>query len=216
MMVGVTNPAPEPPRAPLLSRRGLLGATVLGLGVLVACDDEEPDTAQSGPTKRIPQDKRTIAPTIKGTLLDGGSYDLASSTAGDVVVLNFWGSWCGPCRTEAPDLQAVYERFRSQGVEFVGVNVRDDLDKAKAFVARYRLGYPSIQDPGSKLASTFADLPALSTPATLVIDRQGRVASVSPGAISKAQLETLIGETLAESPAEPSPPATPSTSGPVG
>lgn len=204
MMVGVTHPPSDAPKRPGLSRRTLLasavGVSALAAGALVLFDSDDGPTGPTGQTRRIAQDKRSKAPEVKGTLLTGEAYDLTSATAGKVVVLNFWGQWCIPCRTEAPDLEAVYQQSRAQGVEFVGITVRDQVDPAKAFAAA-RFSYPSVHDPDGRIALRFADRPVNSTPATLILDRQGRVASVTLGQIiSKDQLQVLVDEVLAEAP----------------
>lgn len=221
MMVGVTHPPSDAPKRPALSRRTLLagavGVSALAAGALVLLDS---DDGQTGQTRRIAQDKRGKAPEVKGTLLTGEAYDLTSATAGKVVVLNFWGQWCIPCRTEAPELEAVYRQSRAQGVEFVGITVRDQVDPAKAFAAA-RFSYPSIHDPDGRIALRFADRPVNSTPATLILDRQARVASVTLGQVGKDQLQGLVDEVLAESPpvmvaSSPAPPVGSPSSGSVG
>jgi thiol-disulfide isomerase/thioredoxin len=140
------------------------------------------------PADRVP------APEVKGELLGGGTYDLAAHK-GKVVVVNFWASWCAPCRVEADDLEAVHMALAQ--VEFVGVNVRDERDKALAF-HEGRAGYPSIFDPAGRLALAFSQVPPNTIPATLIIDAQGRIAVVIRKAIQQEELKALTSEVVAE------------------
>src|SRR3954466_9008394 len=82
---------------------------------------------------------------VSGDLLDGTHFDLAS-WRGKVVVINFWGSWCAPCRSEAESLDAVYRQERSRGVEFLGIDVREDPARAMTFIRTHGISYPSLHD----------------------------------------------------------------------
>ena len=141
---------------------------------------------------------RPAAPTVTGDLLDGtGRYDLANHR-GEVVVINFWGSWCAPCVAEADDLESTYQATKPNGVTFLGVNVHDELDLARRFAA-LRSTYPSVFDPASKLALGFA-VPPTAIPTTMIIDRQGRIAAVAFSAVLRADLEPVVNQLAAESP----------------
>ncbi|MGI8868383.1 MAG: TlpA family protein disulfide reductase [Mycobacteriales bacterium] len=133
--------------------------------------------AGSGEAALIPAAKRDRAPDIAGTLLDGRHFTL-SSLRGDVVVLNFWGSWCAPCRAEAPELMAVYTATRARGVRFVGINVKDQRPLARAFDRTKGVTYPSIFDPEGRIALQFRNYPPNAIPSTIVLDRHHRVAAV--------------------------------------
>jgi peroxiredoxin len=146
----------------------------------------------------IPDAERRSAPEFAGTLLDGERFS-SSEVAGDVVVLNFWGSWCAPCRVETPEFQEVYAELRDRGVAFVGVNVKEtDEQFAQAFVDRFGIEFPSIYDPSGEIALAFRDYPANAIPSTIVLDRQGRVAAVYTGPVAqddlRAVLDRLSGE----------------------
>ncbi|MEJ7705359.1 MAG: TlpA disulfide reductase family protein [Geodermatophilaceae bacterium] len=78
----------------------------------------------------IAVDERGVAPDFGGTLLDGDAFDSAQ-LAGDVAVVNFWGSWCGPCRVETPEFQEVYDDVQDDGVSFLGINVKDGDQQAR-------------------------------------------------------------------------------------
>src|SRR3954454_14383207 len=134
---------------------------------------------------------------VSGELLTGTHFDLAS-WRGKVVVVNFWGSWCAPCRSEAKALDAVYRNERSRGVEFLGVNVRDDPARALAFIRSHGISYPSLSDPSSVLALRFPGLPPDATPTTIVIDRQGRIAARQSGEIFYTQLRDVVDRAVAE------------------
>ncbi len=97
-----------------------------------------------------------------------------------VVVLNSWGQWCGPCRSEADDLQRVQEKFEDDGRgTILGINVRDSVaDKARDFVTDNGITYPSIYDPPFKSALALGGLPASVIPTTIVLDKQHRPAKV--------------------------------------
>ena len=139
---------------------------------------------------------RKAGPELTGELLDGGTYD-SSAVAGKVLVVNFWGSWCGPCVGEAPELEATYQAQQANGVEFLGVDVLDQLDNARGLVATQNLSYPSIFDPGSKLALGFAVQPS-AVPVTIILDRQGRIAAIARGAVVQSELEPVVADLAAE------------------
>jgi peroxiredoxin len=111
-------------------------------------------------------------------------------------VVNFWASWCSPCRAEAPELVAAFEAAKPDGVVFLGVNVRDSSDAGRAFVERFNVPYPSLFDPAGKVALEF-DVPPSTLPATLVLDRQGRVAVEFRQAVLREDLESAIARAAA-------------------
>ncbi|MBC7299718.1 MULTISPECIES: TlpA disulfide reductase family protein [Nocardia] len=113
---------------------------------------------------------------------------------GQVVVINLWGQWCGPCRAEADDLERVYAATKNMGVQFLGINVRDpQRDKAQDFVIDYKIGYPSIYDPSMRtLIALGGSYPTSVIPSTLILDRQHRVAAVFLRALLAEDLQPVI------------------------
>jgi thiol-disulfide isomerase/thioredoxin len=134
---------------------------------------------------------------ISGTLIDGGHFDL-SQWRGKIVVVNFWGQWCAPCQAEARGLQQVYADDKASGVEFLGIDVRDDPASGRAFEREYGITYPSIDDPSNLLALRFAGLTPNATPTTVVLDRSGRIAARQSGPILYTQLRDLVAHVVAE------------------
>ncbi len=155
----------------------------------------------NGVVTLVPAEEREPAPDFSGPLLDGGTFDLAEAR-GDVVVLNVWGSWCAPCRSEAPGFAAVAADTADQGVQFVGVNTRDTTEGAQAFEDEFALGYPSVVDPDGRLLLAFRDtLPPAAIPSTLVVDREGRMAARVLGEMSQQSLSDLVEQVAQEEPA---------------
>lgn len=145
----------------------------------------------------VPIGHRHAVHGISGTLIDGGHFDL-SQWQGKVVVVNFWGQWCAPCQAEAQGLEAVYKLDQARGVEFLGIDVRDDPASGRAFERHYGITYPSINDPSNLLALRFSGLTPNATPTTVVIDRSGKIAARQSGEILFTQLRDLVDRVLAE------------------
>lgn len=151
-----------------------------------------------GSSQVIDPTDRVAAPEVSGTTLHGEALAL-SDYAGDVVVVNVWGSWCAPCRAEAPILQQVYVDYKDDGVQFVGLNTRDQQAAALAFEKRFGITYPSLVDENGELQLAFRDsLPPNAIPSTLIIDRQGAVAARVVGPTTYSQLSGLVGDVAAE------------------
>lgn len=145
----------------------------------------------------IPIAERALAPSFMGTLLDGGSWR-SDELAGDVAVINVWASWCPPCRVESPELEEVYQELQDEGVQFLGVNVKDEQQLAQAFVDSKGLTYPSLFDPASEVALAFRDYPASAIPSTIVLDRGGRVAAVFTASVNQEDLRATLEALLEE------------------
>ena len=146
----------------------------------------------------IPEAQRAAAPAFGGTLLGGGAWD-SGELAGQVAVLNFWGSWCAPCRVETPEFQEVYAEVRDEGVAFLGLNVKEaDEQFAQAFVDSQGIDFPSVYDPAGEVALAFRDYPANAIPSTIVLDREGRVAAVYTGEVAQEDLRSVLDRLLGE------------------
>jgi thiol-disulfide isomerase/thioredoxin len=143
-------------------------------------------------------DQRPEARAVTGELLDGGTYDVANDR-GKVVVVNFWGSWCNPCRAEADDLENTYQATKDKKVAFIGVNSLDDRDAAQGFERRYGVTYPSVYDRSGSVALKF-DVTQVSTPATLILDRQGRIAAGIRRPVLLGELQPLVERIAGEVP----------------
>ncbi|MGC5027907.1 TlpA family protein disulfide reductase [Tsukamurella sp. DT100] len=124
-----------------------------------------------------------------------------SDFRGKVVVTNVWGSWCAPCRVEAPELEKVYRATQSKGVGFLGIDVRETAGDAAArdFILNNRLSYPSIYDPpGKTLLAIGEQYPTTVVPMTFVLDRQRRVAASFLTTATAKDLTAAIDKILVE------------------
>ena len=193
------------------ARRAAAGAAVAAAVVLSAAACSGGATAQqtavgngssfvagSYGTTVYHQGARPAAPQVTGTTLSGTRFAL-SGDRGAVVVLNFWGSWCTPCRQEAPALGELARHLSGADVRFVGVDIRDAPASAEAFMRTFRISYPSLNDPGDAIALAFSGtVPPAGIPTTLVIDRGGHIAARIVGTASYDGLRTLIAQVSAE------------------
>ena len=159
-----TAPPPKP--------RGLsLSSIVLLVGILAAIAVFGLQLARRQQTQ--PTDG--TAPYFAITTFDGQDISL-DSLRGQIIVLNFWASWCGPCEYEAPDLQRVHERYKDQGVVIVGVTYTDTDSKSLAFMEEYGLTYPNGPDRGNRISDRYN---IQGVPETFIIDREGKSPNLS-------------------------------------
>ena len=147
-----------------------------------------------------PAGQRVQSPVLAGRAL-GGEWLSTRQWHGRVVVLNAWGSWCAPCRAEAPDLRRVATATWPRGVRFLGIDTRDNRAAARAFVRRYQIPYPSLFDESGSLLLALADtVPARAIPSTVVVDQKGRVAARVIGRVRASTLRGLIDDVLEDRP----------------
>lgn len=132
------------------------------------------------------------APDFALNLFDGGVLRL-SDLRGRWVVINFWASWCPPCREEMPDLQRAYEAFRGRGVVFVGVAMADALPDARRFAEEVGITYPVGLDEQGEIALAYR---VFGLPTTLLVDPEGRVDWVHAGPLNFRLLHEVLGARL--------------------
>ncbi|MEV8590218.1 TlpA disulfide reductase family protein [Streptomyces sp. NPDC051180] len=196
-------------RAP---RRALLavGALTAALTLSACSGDDSGKSGGGGNTNFVTntggistaaKGERAATGKLAGETLDGKQLDVADFK-GKVVVLNAWGSWCGPCRAEAPHFAKVAADLKDQGVEFVGLNTRDpNKQPALAFEEDYGVPYPSLYDPQGKLILFGFPKGTLSLqgiPSTVVLDKEGKIAARSLMALDEKKLRSMIEPLLKE------------------
>lgn len=191
---------------PPLLRHALMAAALVALagcaGRATASQGLHPGGYQAGDgaVKTIPSAQRPRLPALHGTDLQGNA--LASSRyTGDILVINFWASWCAPCVAEAPSFAQLARDLRPDGVRFLGVDFRnDDRGNAQAFEHRYGVGYPSLYDPASSVVLSFPQsVRPVAIPTTEVVDRSGHVAAVIfGGPVLYSTLKALVTKIAAE------------------
>jgi len=123
---------------------------------------------------RVQQGRPTAGPAPDFTLttFDGQPFKL-SDQKGKVVIINFWASWCGPCRTEAPQLESLYQQYKDKDVSFIGITYADDPKDSQAFMAQYGMSYPVAEDGKSSVSKQLYHIQGV--PETFVIDKQGNI-----------------------------------------
>ncbi len=199
---------------PLRALAPMLAAVVVAVGA-AGCATGSDAVAQGGTFEFVspggrtsifydpPADRGTVGDLKGPDLMEEGKTTALSDFPDEVVVINIWGQWCGPCRGEAGDLEQVYEATRDQGVQFLGINVRDlQKDKAQDFVVDNGVGYPSIYDPSFRsLLALGANYPTTVVPTTIVLDREHRVAAIFLTELLASDLQPVV-ERIAAEPAD--------------
>ncbi len=169
----------------------VVAVVLLGFGVLLARVVMRTSGTQSFPAA-VASGALPVAPEFVLRQLNGSGSLALVSLRGSVVVVNFWASWCDPCKDEAPILQDVWVTdLQPQGDVFVGVVTQDLSDDARAFAKAYGLTYPLVHDDGGGVARAWG---VGALPETFVLDRQGRAVRWFPGVVSAADLRAAIAE----------------------
>ena len=176
----------------LLIVAAIVGVSWWQLRQLRAQSAEATGAGSSHTLTLYPGNKGVPAPDVAGPTLDDKQLGL-KDLRGHVVVLNVWGSWCRPCRLEAPDLARVSRETRPDGVRFLGIDTRDNVPAARAFTRRFQIDYPSLEDPTGVLLAQFAGIvPVSAVPSTLVIDAEGLIRARVIGRVDATTLRGLI------------------------
>ena len=171
-------------------------AVVLVTGWATGGNSGVTDVAGSNSAVLYSTGHRPLAPDFTATTLTGSPLSFASYR-GRVVVVNFWGSWCAPCRAEAPTLAVTAEQYKSSGVAFLGVDVRDTPASALAFTRQFGVPYPSVSDFSSQVTLDFTSVvPIAGTPTTLVIDRTGHIAGAVFGTATAQELTDILSQVV--------------------
>ncbi|MSQ11908.1 MAG: TlpA family protein disulfide reductase [Dehalococcoidia bacterium] len=182
------------PRARLLLFAALPVALLFGLlaWALVRSGGEPAGVNVNTHFGEVAVDARPAKP-FSLQLLSGETLDL-TSLQGEIVMVDFWSSWCPPCREEAPRLAETYRQYRGRGVEFVGVAIWDDADQVEQFVKLNALEYPNGLDSKGKTA---IDYGVKGIPEKFFLDRQGNVVAKFIGPVTTERLSALLDELLA-------------------
>jgi thiol-disulfide isomerase/thioredoxin len=193
-----------------MTARFAAASAVLALLVLAGCGTGRDAVATGGEFQFVaPGGQTTIhydPPAQRGalrgltgeSLLEPGRMIGPDDFPGQVVVINIWGSWCGPCRTEMPELQRVYEQNRASGVAFLGIDVRDNRDAAADFLRDRGVAFPSIFDEPGRSLVALRGYPRNTVPSTIVLDRSHRVAAVFLTTVRVSELQPLLTWLAAE------------------
>jgi cytochrome c biogenesis protein CcmG/thiol:disulfide interchange protein DsbE len=152
-----------------LTAQGIAVAAVAALLVLLIWKIVEDDGGAASAVKR---GEHPVAPGFTLPRLDRAGELSLTSLRGKAVVLNFWASWCGPCKKEAPLLEAAWRAWRDRGVVVVGVDAKDFTDDAQRFMRKYGVTYPNVRDGSGDLEEPYG---LLAYPETFFVDRRGRI-----------------------------------------
>lgn len=151
-----------------------------------------------------PSARGTLSSLSGPSLLDQSKQVSLGDFPNQVVVINIWGAWCGPCRDEMADLEQLYTSTKSQGATVLGIDVRDTASAALDFARDRKITYPLIFDEFSRSLSALNGYPRNVVPSTILLDRQHRVAAVYLTPIRIGQLAPVVHKLLTE-PATPTP-----------
>ena len=190
-------------RTSLLLAAALAGGALLsGCSSAIGSAGDQGYVDGKGVITSLPVADRKRPGDVSGRTVDGRHVAL-SDYRGKVVVVNVWGSWCAPCRAEAPMLAATSKELSKRGVVFLGIDSRDPSEAAaRAFARRFSVPYPSIYDQeGRTLLAFHGTLTPNAVPSTVVIDKQGRVSGSVLGEVTRTTLVDLVHDASKGGPA---------------
>lgn len=197
----------------------LLIVVMSAAALLAGCSTGDDAVAQGGTFEFVapggktdifydpPSSRGTPGPLSGPDLMDPSRTIALTDFPGQVVVINVWGQWCGPCRAEISQLQKAYDATKAQGVAFLGIDVRDnEAQSARDFVIDRKVTFPSIYDPSMRTMIAFGGrYPTTVIPSTVVLDREHRVAAVFLRELLAEDLLPLIRRLAGESVPAPKP-----------
>lgn len=197
----------------------LLIVVMSAAALLAGCSTGDDAVAQGGTFEFVapggktdifydpPSSRGTPGPLSGPELMDPSRTVGLTDFPGQVVVINVWGQWCGPCRAEISQLQTVYDATKAQGVAFLGIDVRDnEAQSARDFVIDRKVTFPSIYDPSMRTMIAFGGrYPTTVIPSTVVLDREHRVAAVFLRELLAEDLLPLIRRLASEPAPAPAP-----------
>jgi cytochrome c biogenesis protein CcmG/thiol:disulfide interchange protein DsbE len=176
-----TTESPLPRRSPVVTAAAAVGLVVVALLAYAIL---------TGPT-RPPQVGEAV-PLFTLEAFDGQTMDLAAHQ-GKIVVVNFFASWCVPCRQEAADLEEAWQTYSGKDVQFFGIAYKDARSKAQAFLGEFNVSYPSAFDAGNRVARSYG---VTGVPETFIVDQQGHLVHHFLGAVTAAELTREIDALL--------------------
>ena len=173
----------------------IVGAVAIVALLAYGVGSREPDT---GIETALASGERPAAPQVTLPTLDGGGESSLGDYRGEVVVLNYWASWCEPCREESPLLERFHQRIEPRGGTVVGVDVNDVTADAQEFIREFDLTYPMLRDADGETQAAFG---VVAYPETIVLDRRGRIAALRRGPVDERFLRDEVLPLLDEEPA---------------
>jgi thiol-disulfide isomerase/thioredoxin len=197
----VSHPSSSARRRAIRAAAALVATLMLAACTSTGADEQTRSAGEVGyPTvprnlTRVAPDQRKELPAVSGPALGSDKTISTQDYRGKIVVINVWGSWCPPCRKEAPDLQAASVETKNVA-QFVGITSKDyDPAPAEAFIRSFKITYPSIYDPTGKVLLAFAgELPPSAIPSTMIIDKNGRLAVRVLSEVSEITLVDMIND----------------------
>lgn len=166
-------------------------------GLLMACGQPDPKTSHNTQTVAgktntdTPDQKLKTAPDFTLQTMEGDSFTL-SNQKGKIVVLNFWATWCAPCRKEIPDFMELHKELKDQGVLFAGVSLDEEgWQKVRPYAQKMEINYPIMVD-NRNVSRQYGPIRAI--PTTFIINKKGQVEYVAPGMLNKSRLKPILTE----------------------